>query len=232
MKRAIAIVSVIAVVMSFAACGNTLSPSGLSVGKVTPVQTTTTAPTPEIQWPNDDLALQCMEAVVNCPSAEELAPYLTNDSQDQAESLAEIGSPGQYTVDAQYKGEYKGYDMYIMAVTDKIIDEIFQINVVLMERNEDCYKMCQNPATLQQLQEYLTCTVCHGSGSIVTGNRNACGICGGTGVQYIPNAYYDAVMNMWMGQTIGCGGCGGAGYIGANTTATCSHCAGTGMVFP
>lgn len=73
-----------------------------------------------------------------------------------------------------------------------------------------------------------TCQQCKGSGSITTG-RTACAICGGTGQQYIPNQYYDAALNMWMGGYVGCGGCGGSGYTGAQETAQCPSCGGDGL---
>ena len=73
-----------------------------------------------------------------------------------------------------------------------------------------------------------TCQQCQGSGSITTG-RIACAICGGTGQQYIPNQYYDATLNMWMGGYVGCGGCGGSGYTGSGTTSVCPSCGGDGL---
>ena len=82
-----------------------------------------------------------------------------------------------------------------------------------------------------KLIETLKCHTCSGSGTIVTGNPTACSACGGVGTQYIPNAYFDTALNMWMGQTIACAGCGGSGQIGVGGTVACGTCGGIGLLF-
>ena len=64
---------------------------------------------------------------------------------------------------------------------------------------------------------FITCPNCGGMG------RFTCGICGGSGQQYIPNMFYDPVMG-WTGGYQGCGGCGGSGGT------VCPSCGGSGQV--
>ena len=80
------------------------------------------------------------------------------------------------------------------------------------------------------MSQYM-CTDCAGKGYYTVQNANqlACAICGGTGQQYNPSLYYDAVMG-WQGGYTACSGCAGSGYTGgvAPETHTCTNCDGIG----
>ncbi len=74
-----------------------------------------------------------------------------------------------------------------------------------------------------------SCGSCGGAGVIAqTSGESVCAICGGTGQQYIPNAYYDSALNTWQGQYMVCSGCGGSGYF--TTYRVCNACGGFGII--
>lgn len=73
------------------------------------------------------------------------------------------------------------------------------------------------------------CPSCGGNGQVLISDRTVCGICGGSGLQYIPNQYYDQIMG-WMGGYIACSGCGGSGYVVFQYWVPCFTCNGTGRI--
>ena len=84
-------------------------------------------------------------------------------------------------------------------------------------------------STINDMSQY-TCSKCSGTGSysVQTSAPIACGICGGTGQQYMDMLYHDGIM--WQGGYICCSGCGGSGQLNGGNIEyhTCTQCGGTG----
>ena len=81
--------------------------------------------------------------------------------------------------------------------------------------------------------EKYHCHQCNGQGRVVdsVGTGSVCSICGGTGVQWQQEQYYDAIRGWQTRQyTVACAGCAGTGYVGGTPTTykTCPHCLGLG----
>lgn len=85
-------------------------------------------------------------------------------------------------------------------------------------------------STINDMSQY-TCSKCSGTGtySVSSSAPIACGICGGTGQQYIDMLYHDGVM--WQGGYVACSGCAGSGQISNGNIEyhTCTWCGGTGV---
>jgi len=209
MKRVICVAIVLCFVLSLAACG----------GK---------APQPKIE-PDAALAAQCLENMINAESVESMKAYMTEDSQSRAQEMFDHYTVKDTKVKAEYKCHCNGYDVFSYVVETQA-GETAEEGVAMFFRDENGYKLCVNTDAQAKLLETLKCHACSGSGAIVTGNPTTCAACGGVGTQYIPNAYYDAALNMWMGQTIACAGCGGSGQIGGGSVA-CAACGGIGILF-
>lgn len=184
--------------------------------------------TNKISWPNDELARQCLSAAVQAQTEEELLPYLTADSAERAQAVLNHYPDSVPTIRLTYETHFENYDIfsYTLTYTDNDYTETL---MMLMERGENGYRLCINPDAQNAFANEYRCTRCQGNGTITTGNRTACAICGGTGQQYIPNQYFDPITNMPMGGYIGCGGCGGSGYIGQQNTEQCPVCEGFGL---
>ena len=185
----------------------------------------------KVDFPSEDLAVQCMQAVVTADVAQDVAPWITENSQNKAQSLANYYPGAYYTVRMKHVATAGNYDIFSYYLEEAVEGGQKEESYCLLYRAGDRYQLCAHEQTQQDITNRFLCALCGGSGSIRTGNPIACGICSGTGWQYIPNAYYDAGTNMWMGQHIGCGGCGGSGWTGTYTTITCAGCHGIGYNF-
>lgn len=210
MKKMICVAIVLSFVLSLAACS----------GK---------APQPKIE-PDAGLAAQCLESMINAETVENMKEYMTEDSQSRAQEMFDYYNVKDTTVQAEYKCHCNGYDVFSYVV-ENADGEKLEDGVAMFVREENGYKLCVNADAQAKLIETLKCHTCSGSGTIVTGNPTACSACGGVGTQYIPNAYFDTALNMWMGQTIACAGCGGSGQIGVGGTVACGTCGGIGLLF-
>lgn len=175
-------------------------------------------------------AAECYAAVIEAETLEEFEKYTINkDGQEYYEGLKESIGGRKYSVEAKKLGEFKDYEVFGMVCTSKTDKNEVVKNFELFEKKGDDYYLVLNASIAEELYEQCLCNACKGNGTITTG-QNICSICSGTGVQTIPNAYYDAVMG-WMPQTVGCGGCGGSGYTGNTHTTDCSTCKGIGFIF-
>ena len=119
--------------------------------------------------------------------------------------------------------EYEGKDIVFLKVT---VDGEKKEWIYTFDVCEDGYRYYHDEELFDEIVPLITCPACGGTGQIMSGHGTVCGICGGSGQQYIPNLYYDGVM--WQGGYIGCGGCGGSGYTGT-TWSTCLRCSGSGI---
>lgn len=168
------------------------------------------------------IILNIMEAT----DAETVKQYLSSESFDNAQGLVESYAGTEYEATLEYAAEYDDYIVcryHAFEGTEQIEDGYL---IFTIENNN--YKLCVNQDINNDFYEHFECSGCGGNGTINTGATSTCGICGGTGQQYIPNLYYDAALG-WQGGYTGCSGCGGAGHTGAITT-TCPTCNGRGVV--
>lgn len=182
----------------------------------------------EARAENIEKAAECLESVMNEGDAEGIKEFLTDDSFDRAQELFDHYSGAEFDVTVEKAGEYEGYELYKYSARQRGGDG-WENGIVVLLAVEDGYKLCMNPKVHQDVNDNLICASCSGTGSILSGG-NTCGICGGTGQQYIPNAYFDAALGMWQGQYQACSGCGGAGMTGASSV-TCGSCGGCGLIF-
>lgn len=210
MKRVVCVAIVLCFVLSLAACGGRTQQ-------------------PKIE-PDAGLAAQCLENMINAESVESMKKYMTEDSQSRAQEMFDHYTQKGITVKTEYKCHCNGYDVFSYVVETQA-GEVEEEGVAMFLREENSYKLCVNTDAQAKLLETLKCHACNGSGTIITGTPTACGACGGVGTQYIPNAYYDPTLNMWMGQTIACAGCGGSGMTGVGGSIDCVACGGMGILF-
>lgn len=99
-----------------------------------------------------------------------------------------------------------------------------------LTRKKD-YWLFECPEKAKEILTNHFCDKCHGDGTIAQtiGGSNTCAICNGTGQQYNPNLYYDAIMG-WTGGYTACSGCAGSGRIGGSVEYhLCQTCQGTGL---
>lgn len=212
MKRFTCIAIILSMVLLFAACG-----AGNPRQSVPAVE------------PDAQLAAQCLQGMIQAETVEDMKTFMTEDSHNRAQEMFDHYTLKEVTVKAEYKCHNNGYDVF--SYTIESAGETAEEGVAMFFREEDGYKLCVNATAQEKLVKDLQCKLCSGSGMIVVGNPSTCGICGGTGMQYYPNVYFDATLNTWMGQHMACSGCGGAGTIGAGGSMTCSACQGVGLLF-
>ena len=181
------------------------------------------------EWPSKTLAESCFTAVYSSQTLDELKLHLEeNDLYDKdLEGLMYSFPKNGFSVEAAYKGSYGNYDVFHMKLLDHSTDGYIVDGYSLFARGEGRYKLCVDNDVISEFVEAKKCRTCDGIGQISEGNRVACGICGGTGMQTTP--HFDGTM--WIDITVACGGCGGSGYTGADSFTTCPHCHGEGLVF-
>ncbi|MBQ8550341.1 MAG: hypothetical protein IJ426_03275 [Clostridia bacterium] len=210
MKRFAALFLAVLVVFSMAACGSE------------PVSTVD---------PTDGMSVEeCYLAIMDSKNAEEMSEYIcVGKAEDYYSNVEKLFGGDTFTVSADYSGTYGGYEVYYLTIKSKTDKSKTMSNFEIFKKEGDDYKLALDAETISKINTECLCPTCKGVGSFTTGG-NACGICGGTGVQYYPNAYFDAGTNMWMGETRACSGCAGAGHMGGTTT-NCSTCHGRKYVF-
>ena len=200
-KRFFALLLACAALLSLSACGNT----GAEIEKTKAAQ-------------------ECIANISQSPNVNTLRQYLTADSYDAAEAVWSNWSSLDPAVEIEYIGKYKEYDVFLIAAKYRVTGKEERGFMLLKEENGS-YKACANEEVLRKAQDDIVCNVCAGNGKVQNGGQ-VCGICGGTGQQYIPNAYYDGWM--WQGLWQACAGCGGAGRVGV-VYRDCAYCAGDGL---
>ncbi len=216
MKKILAIILAMVMVFSLAACGD--PDSGNSGGKKNSSKD------------NGLSVKQCVTQLLNAKSEEDIAEVVVDNYDGYAETILEMFPDDDYTVTVKKLGTHDGYEFYSYSVKQVSDSDFTREGIEVFVKTDDGYKIANNPEKLEELVSEVTCGTCNGSGSVISGSGNTCGICGGTGVQYYPNSYYDATLQMWMGETRACSGCGGAGNFGSTTT-SCGTCGGCGLHF-
>lgn len=177
---------------------------------------------------DDELAKETLERLMAAKTYEDLTPIVTKNSQEYFNGVRGISSLDDYKVTVKKIGDYKDYVFYNYELIAQNDPENTKKGVELFKK-ENGNLIIENDPTIQgEIVQNCVCPTCSGSGNITS--QNTCGICGGLGTQYYPNAYYDAAMQMWMGETRACSGCGGAGHHGSNTS-SCNNCGGVGFKF-
>ena len=235
MKKLICTLLALTLALTLPACGKkeTSAQTGGNPSYWDDDQTSTTAATTQVQLTDGGtLAAQGLENLIKADTAEAAKAFMTEDSWDMAQTLIDIFPDEEPEVTAEIKASNGEYAICYYTVHFPSHTEPFQSGYAIFQRGEDAYKLCENAEVHNKVIAPYLCNTCGGGGSVTTGTPVTCAICGGTGTQYIPNAYYDAGMNMWMGQYMGCSGCGGSGHIGGTTTSICGTCTGVGFVFP
>lgn len=169
-------------------------------------------------------AQECIANLFQARDVQTVTEYLTADSYDTAEAVLSDCKSLLVENEPEYHGRYEGYDVFALTVKYRTSGEVSTIFVLLKEENGS-YKFCANEEVLLKAQDDIICNVCAGNGKVQHGGQ-VCSICGGTGQQYIPNAYYDGWM--WQGLWQACAGCGGAGRFGVSYR-NCAYCAGDGL---
>lgn len=196
------------------------------------VEGTEPAPTekPAVFDPQE-MSAMCLAAISAAANEEELKPLLTIDSRERIPGLLTYYGSQERDVITEYKLSTGGYDIFYYEMHDSGSGEPFERGYCLLVPQDDHYVLCANAEVQMEVLDPYFCKTCDHTGTVYTGNRTACAICGGTGWQYLPNAYFDPVMNMWMGQNVGCGGCGGSGYVSGQSASICPSCNGHGLIF-
>lgn len=240
MKKILVTILLLSLVTVFAACGepNTTVYYGSrqTTGSNAASQATTDSSfgfweDPAPAFPSEKLAEECLLAVISATTVEQITPYLDTDSADRAQALLDYYSKTSPSVTVEYSCSVDSYDVFHYTTVYAPGDGEFEDDYAVLKPQGDRYVVTVNPDVINYVKAQKSCHSCSGSGVVTSGNRNTCGICGGTGSQYIPNAYYDSATGMWMGQHMSCSGCGGAGYTGIGTNITCENCNGTGIDF-
>lgn len=214
MKKIIAIIFTLTMIFSLTACGE----EGAAQGKLKASDA-------------NKLAVECLDSILNAESIDEVEDWLTEDSKSSAQTLVEFYEGKEVSIEAEYKTEYKGHDIFYYEARDLKSKEIVETGYSLLQYNDSKYLLCVDKALQADVRKEFMCGLCNGGGSVGGTADIVCGICGGTGVQYMPSAYFDAATQTWMGQNMACSGCGGAGRhpgVGGNT---CPGCNGQCVVF-
>ena len=174
---------------------------------------------------------ECYWSVIHSKSADEMAAYVSvGDANDYYGNVQNVFGSDTYSVKAEASGHYDGYEVFYITVQSNSDKSKTMSNFELFEKKGNNYYLVLDADTISEINQNCVCPSCAGTGGITTG-QNTCGICGGTGTQYIPNAYYDAGTGMWMGNYISCSGCGGSGHIGSSSFTPCDNCDGRRYVF-
>ena len=182
-------------------------------------------PEPTVSQGAADKALETFRNVIKAETPEQLAPYVAGADDARLLQLISYYPKGEGQVDIRYSGTCDGYDLFSYDL--RYDGETFEKGILMMVEENDQYKICMDPQVHEQMRSKLLCGGCGGAGGAYNGGM-ICAICGGSGQQLIPGAWYDG--NMWHDQWIGCGGCGGSGRTGGSW-ATCPFCGGTGVDF-
>lgn len=244
MKKLVLAVAVLSLILLFAACGENTTPYTPAQPPVNNAQPSgnnsqpsgTTAKNDsetEFTLPIQDdsvLAAQCLTDLICAKTEEEAKATLTEDSHDRAGQLMEHYPDGTPEVTAEFHSSRDGYDIYYYTIRYPDLDGE-ETGYTLFKKVDGRYLLCVNTQVQQSVFSHYQCSTCGGSGNGTPGSQITCGICGGTGQQYIPNAYFDPGTNMWMGQYIGCSGCGGSGHTGNIPATPCPACNGIGYRF-
>ena len=173
----------------------------------------------------------CYTAIIHSKSADEMAPYVSvGNAADYYANVEKLFGDDSFSVRAEPSGNYNNYEVFYITVTSKNDKNKTMSNFELFQKKNNDYYLVLDADTISEINRECVCKTCGGTGGTTTG-QNVCGICCGTGVQTIPNAYYDAALGTWMPQTIGCGGCGGSGHIGMGSSNPCHTCHGRRYVF-
>lgn len=210
MKKLAALFLAVLVVFSMAACGS--------------------EPTTTIDKTDGMSAEECFLAIAYADSVEEMANYIcVGEAKDYYERVKSLFGGDTFSVTAEFSGTYEDYEVFYLTIKSKTDKSKEMANFEIFKKVGDDYKLALDAEAISKINTECLCPTCKGAGAFTTGG-NTCGICGGTGVQYYPNAYFDAGTNMWMGETRACSGCAGAGHFGGSTK-TCSTCHGRKYVF-
>ncbi len=176
-------------------------------------------------------AAECYQNVIHAKNAEELAKYTcVGNAEDYFANVENAYGNGTYSVKAENAGKFKDYEVYYLTVTEKNEPENKRSCFEFFEEKDGEIRLVLSADIVNEAVSSCACATCGGSGGTMIG-QVVCGICGGTGVQTIPNAYFDPTLNMWMPQTVGCGGCGGSGHTSEGTFTPCAPCLGRGYIF-
>lgn len=187
----------------------------------------TTASTTTTSHQTELSVSDCLEKLASAETAEEVENYVTENTYDKADAIASAYPGISYDATTEKIGDYGIYEVHKYELFDETTSELVEKSMVLCLKTDDGYLICSNNDVLSEFSNSCCCSTCGGSGSIYTGTT--CAICSGTGQQYIPNAYFDAALNMWQGQYQACSGCAGAGMTGG-TNVICSGCGGSGFI--
>ncbi len=215
MKKIIALALAIMMVFSFVACTDSDSTRDKGRGKSSDRETVSVK--------------ECVAAVLNAENTEELKPYISSYTDEYAEQIMEAYPNDDYKVSVEKLGKFEEFEVYCCSITSASDPDYSNKFVSPFKKTDDGYLMECDADVLNRIASDCVCGTCNGTGSLTTG-ANTCGICAGTGVQYFPNAYFDAALQMWMGETRACSGCAGAGSFGGTST-VCPTCNGSCLVF-
>ena len=153
---------------------------------------------------------------------EDISLLAASDTSEGDLTGLEAIRAGAFTLDREsfiFLKSENGY--YVFEVVKIFNDTAENIIITFRERNgKFVYDLNR------EVFEHLFCPACGGSGFHTEGGV-ICAICGGAGVQYIPNQWFDGTM--WHGNYVGCSGCGGSGYAVMPSTVPCSTCGGSGI---
>lgn len=173
----------------------------------------------------------CYRNAIQSKSASELARYTCgDDAENYYENVKNNYGGSSYSVEAEHAGTFQGYDVYYLTVADKQNADNKKSYFEFFSEQDGEVRLLLSADVVNEAVEACVCSSCGGAGGTMTG-QIVCGICGGTGVQTIPNAYFDPTLNMWMPQTNACGGCGGSGHTSEGTFTPCAPCLGRGFLF-
>lgn len=174
-------------------------------------------------------AEECITNVIRAKNEDTIKEALTSDSLEYASDLLKYYNElDDFDLDMKKAGTYDGYDLFNYTILERNTKKE-ETGIVILKKQGDNYKICMNEEIHQRIYDAVICTKCKGAGTISSGGM-VCSICSGVGQQYIANAYFDSVLQMWQGTYQVCSGCAGAGHIGM-TAKLCYHCSGAGMVF-
>ncbi len=210
MKKIAALFLVVLVVFSMAACGN--------------------ASTPTIDTTDGVSVEECFLAIAYSKSAEEMAKYVSvGDAKDYYGNVKNLFGGDTYTVKAEFAGTFENYEVFYLTIKSNTDKSKEMKNFEIFQKVGDDYKLALDADAISKINTECLCPTCKGAGNFTSGGT-ACAICAGTGVQYYPNAYFDAATGLWQGETRACSGCAGAGYMGGSAK-TCTTCKGRKYVF-
>lgn len=221
MKKVICLILALCCVLALAACADATPHSqksdsdGSSDSKET------------VQLSREQKAENSFKAFLEAQNVEEAAQYFETDSDEQLRKTMEYYGQYDLTVEMDYLGKIDDADAFkchIMLQDGSTLNTSF----IFGKEQDDGYVFCEKEAYLTEIREKVLCKTCNASGVVYSGGT-VCGICAGTGWQYIPNAYYDPGTQMWMGQNQACSGCAGMGYFNRQSL-PCTDCHGIGLI--